>query len=67
MTINWKDLDPEWVASHRYDYYMIDQYRPGDGCHGTYGAPIGPFRTKRLAEWVANELNAAYAAGKARR
>lgn len=50
----------EYRASGRYGYWAIDEFWEGDS--GRHGDPL-IFRTKKLAEEVANRLNEAYAAG----
>lgn len=52
-----------FVACGRYDYYMIDEYRKDDPHNATYGDPLGPFRTRKLAEKVAAAMNSAYQRG----
>lgn len=57
-----RDDAPLWVASGRYGYTMVDQYRPNTPGHGVYGDSIGPL-PRKVASAVANALNSAYSAG----
>jgi hypothetical protein len=53
---------PLWVASGRYGYTMVDQYRPNLPGNGVYGTSLGPM-SRKVAEQVASALNTAFDLG----
>lgn len=57
------DNRPHWVPSGQYGYWIVQETRPGEPGHATYGDVVTGLG-KRNAERVAAALNSAYSRGR---